>query len=174
MRVLSVGYRRPAMEDRTYYVYLYRCPRGGHPVYVGKGKGRRATSHLRGSSNRSFAAWLTRTPGVEPEIVGDLMSESEAFALEATLVAQFGRLSEGGSLFNALPGGGEPPAWIDRAPVWTDTCLKLHEVAHVAGISVSTLKRCSRRGEIKIIRLSSRRLGVRKSELARWLSAAAQ
>lgn len=51
----------------------------------------------------------------------------------------------------------------------SDPVLTLHQAAAAAGLSIFTLKRCGTRDEIKILKLSPRRLGVRVSELQRFL-----
>lgn len=150
-----------------FYVYLYRCPRAGHPVYVGKGCGNRAWSHLRGSSNAEFARWLISNPDLEPEIIDEGLSEDAAYAKEAMIIKAYGRLSEGGTLFNVL--------LPNEAPPWTggyraDVVLSRKQCAEQAGVSISTMKRVIARGELKPLRMSPRRVGIRRSEFMRWLA----
>jgi excisionase family DNA binding protein len=52
-----------------------------------------------------------------------------------------------------------------------DRVITLDEAAVIAGVSSSTLKRANKRGTIKFVRPSPRRVGVRRSELQRWLDA---
>jgi excisionase family DNA binding protein len=52
-----------------------------------------------------------------------------------------------------------------------DRVITLDEAAVIAGVSASTLKRANKRGTLKLVRPSPRRVGVRRSELARWLDA---
>jgi len=54
-----------------------------------------------------------------------------------------------------------------------DRVLTIYEVAERTGCSVATLRRCAKRGELRLLRLSPRRIGVRLSELRRWLDARA-
>lgn len=54
-----------------------------------------------------------------------------------------------------------------------DRVLSLPEAALICGLSVYTLKRCNARGEIKILRLSPRRIGIRLSELQAFLDSRA-
>lgn len=54
-----------------------------------------------------------------------------------------------------------------------DRVISIHEAAILTGLSVSNLKRCQQRGEIKILKLSPRRIGVRLSELQRFLDSRA-
>jgi predicted site-specific integrase-resolvase len=49
--------------------------------------------------------------------------------------------------------------------------VSLPEAAHLAGISPDTLRRCHKRGEIKVVKLSPRRVGVRLSALPAFLEA---
>ena len=51
---------------------------------------------------------------------------------------------------------------------------KLSLLAEHASVSVETLKRCAKRGELKIIKLSPRRVGVLDSEAKRWLATRAK
>jgi hypothetical protein len=58
----------------------------------------------------------------------------------------------------------EPPfAKLDRV-------ITLGEAAAIAGVSLWTLKRRSDAGKLKILRLSPRRIGVRLSEIERYLT----
>lgn len=50
-----------------------------------------------------------------------------------------------------------------------DRVITVNEAALRAGCSVATLKRCNKRGEIKILKLSPRRIGVRLSDLSSFL-----
>ena len=54
-----------------------------------------------------------------------------------------------------------------------DRVVSIHEAASLAGISPATLKRCGARGEIAILKLSPRRVGVRLSSLNAWLDSRA-
>jgi hypothetical protein len=51
-----------------------------------------------------------------------------------------------------------------------DRVLSLSEAGVISGVSPWTLKRANKRGSIKFVRPSPRRVGVRHSELERWLS----
>ena len=51
-----------------------------------------------------------------------------------------------------------------------DPVLPMAVAAKSVAMHRDTLLRCWRRKELKIIKLSPRKLGVRKSELERWLS----
>jgi hypothetical protein len=54
-----------------------------------------------------------------------------------------------------------------------DRVVSLPEAAHLAGVSPDTLKRCHKRQELTIIKLSPRRIGVRLSDLRRFIDARA-
>jgi excisionase family DNA binding protein len=54
-----------------------------------------------------------------------------------------------------------------------DKVISLHDAATRTGVSQSTLRRLAARKELKIIRLSLRRVGIRESELARWMDSRA-
>jgi excisionase family DNA binding protein len=61
-----------------------------------------------------------------------------------------------GSLLRGRP----PPA---------DRVLTLPEAAAHVGVSPDTLRRCAQRGELKILQLSPRRVGIRLSDLKAYL-----
>jgi len=63
-----------------------------------------------------------------------------------------------------------PVSQTSPFPVGTDPVLTLDRSAEVAGVSPYTLRRAGNRREIKILRLSPRRIGIRLSELNRWLN----
>jgi hypothetical protein len=54
-----------------------------------------------------------------------------------------------------------------------DRVVPLHEASVITGLSVDTLKRCGKREEIKIIRLSPRRIDIRLSDLWAFIDARA-
>ena len=54
-----------------------------------------------------------------------------------------------------------------------DRVLSVYQAAEVMGVSASTLKRRARAGDIKILKLSPRRVGVKMSEVQRFLDACA-
>ena len=98
------------MKNDQYYTYLYRDI-DGTPIYVGKGKGRRAWKHWQGRGNKRLLNTLLKrleTHGVrlEPEIQYHV-SEETAFATEINLIKFYGRADlKTGTLYN-LTGGGE-------------------------------------------------------------------
>jgi hypothetical protein len=69
-----------------------------------------------------------------------------------------------------------PPIPDSRLPPYSsypDKVVSLPEAAHIAGVSPDTLRRCHKRHELKIIKLSPRRVGVRLSDLRAFIDARA-
>lgn len=98
-------------SDTIYIYYVYQYLReDGSPYYIGKGKGRRATSRNR------------RTVAVPPkdriEIVKDSLSEQEAFDLERQLIAQYGRKDLGTGILRNLTDGGEGTSGYKHTEEW--------------------------------------------------------
>jgi len=58
-------------------------------------------------------------------------------------------------------------------PQFLDKVVSLPEAGHLAGVSPDTLRRLHKRGELKIIKLSPRRVGVRLSDLKAFIDARA-
>ena len=54
-----------------------------------------------------------------------------------------------------------------------DKVVSIREAAAISGLSTSTLKRQLKIGDLKVIRLSPRRVGIRLSSLHGWLDARA-
>lgn len=103
-------------RDKPFYVYLYRDPRPRkrlQPIYVGKGTAaqRRADVHWRsGTRNpilrRMFAKFRSLSLAPAIEIIAWFDDEADAFALERSLIARFGRRDLGsGTLANMTDGG---------------------------------------------------------------------
>lgn len=57
--------------------------------------------------------------------------------------------------------------------VVNERVVSIREAAEISGISTSTLKRRLKAGELKLIRMSPRRVGIRLSVLHGWLDARA-
>ena len=59
---------RAVAEKLGHYVYVYVNPLDGRVVYVGKGKGARALSHLKSSERRKLQQFIEeiRASGAEP------------------------------------------------------------------------------------------------------------
>jgi hypothetical protein len=53
----------------------------------------------------------------------------------------------------------------------SDKVISFDQAAVLSGVSASTLKRRARAGDLKILKLSPRRVGIRLSEFHRWLDA---
>ena len=62
-----------------------------------------------------------------------------------------------------------PNSQLPPHPPFVDKVVSLPEAAHLAGVSPDTLRRCHKRQELKIIKLSPRRVGVRLSDLKAFI-----
>lgn len=90
-----------------FYVYLLRRP-DGRPCYVGKGRGRRWRRHAKQATNPHLANIYAKAGGELPaEKLAEGLSESEAFALEMSMIAAIGR-EPNGPLVNMTDGGEGP------------------------------------------------------------------
>jgi hypothetical protein len=65
----------------------------------------------------------------------------------------------------------KPLTQVSPYPVATDRVASLPESSVISNLSVDTLKRAGARGELKILKLSPRRVGIRISELHRFIDA---
>ena len=63
----------------------------------------------------------------------------------------------------------QPPPY----PAFVDKIVSLPEAAHLAGVSPDTLRRCHKRQELKLVKISPRRVGVRLSDLKAFIDARA-
>lgn len=95
----------------AYYVYIYRDPRDGNPIYVGLGKGKRAFKHWKKKANNIFFQNVLnkiRDLGLSPliEFAAIELSFEEAAKMERELIALYGRRDLGlGCLCNLTDGG---------------------------------------------------------------------
>jgi hypothetical protein len=103
-------------NNNDFYVYLLRDPRPGNnlqPIYVGKGKGRRAHHHLRNIElhpNPLLRRVLTKIKAANLipiiKIVARFTDEAAAFNTEINLIALYGRRDlKRGPLCNLTDGG---------------------------------------------------------------------
>jgi hypothetical protein len=85
--------------ELVYYVYALIDPRNDTPFYIGKGKGRRAKTHLwevpetRNRPKENKIASI-RAAGLEPRIeylAEDIVDEEFAYDMERDLIMQYGR-----------------------------------------------------------------------------------
>lgn len=99
-----------------FYVYAYRNPlKGGEVFYVGKGFDERVYDHIKPAcraNDRNLhkvrTIDLIEKSGIPPviDMVGENLSEVDAFALEIATIAKYGRSDLGlGSLTNLTDGG---------------------------------------------------------------------
>jgi hypothetical protein len=99
----------------TFYTYLYRDPsRNNEPIYVGKGKERRAWVHLRRTDKHPFTQRLQKMKrnGIKPviEFLCKDVDEELSFLCEEEAISLYGRKDLGkGPLLN-LSDGGDGPA----------------------------------------------------------------
>lgn len=104
--------------DRIYYVYLHIRPDTGACFYVGKGKGIRAHDMRRGRNcwHKSVTKKLSELGMcAEVQLVGDCLTEREAFDLEIEQIALW--RSEGAPLTN-LTDGGDGPSGRKHTEEW--------------------------------------------------------
>src|SRR5579859_3700270 len=78
-----------------HYVYLYTNPLTGAIFYVGKGRGSRATTHLKGASKRKVQVQIRaiRAAGARPRVeilAHNLPSEAMALAMETAAIELLG------------------------------------------------------------------------------------
>lgn len=125
--------------NKRFNVYLYRDPRPGKnnsPIYVGKGTAsrNRAYAHWHKRSHNPLLARILskiRAAGLSPiiEIVSWFDDETEAFALEITLIAKFGRRDlKSGSLANLTNGGEGTSGFIPSANHRAVTSARLKKI----------------------------------------------
>lgn len=101
----------------TFYVYHLIDPRTNNPFYVGKGCGNRAKHHIteaRGNKTK----WINRIKcqiilniemcGLDVGIrtVSDGLTESQAYAIEADMIFDMGRLIDGSGMLANIASGG--------------------------------------------------------------------
>lgn len=88
-----------SINEREFYVYIYRDPRSMKPFYVGKGKKNRMFHHLNetfeNTENKKKWGYIKglRNKGLEP-IVGRYsknLTEKQAYELEERLIKKWGR-----------------------------------------------------------------------------------
>lgn len=96
------------MATNFYYVYALKDPRSSpaKPFYIGKGTGSRAYDHLVIPDRTRKYARIQEIiySGVRPlvDILVEDLTESQAFRLEAELIAAFGTEETGGLLTNSV------------------------------------------------------------------------
>lgn len=100
-----------------FYVYLLIDPSTNQPFYVGKGKGDRASSHLRPSNLKENTLKVTKikslfSKGLEPTILilAENLTELEAWNLEMTKISEYGRIDLGTGILCNHTDGGEGPS----------------------------------------------------------------
>lgn len=100
-----------------FYTYLWQDPKDNSPLYVGKGCGNRAFTHLK---SKSELGQILRTRKEEGYVVEPTLSywatEKEALSIETLWILCFGRRDLGtGTLLNVSKGGqGSPSVWTEE------------------------------------------------------------
>lgn len=97
--------------SKMYYVYMYKNPETGIPMYVGKGHGNRDISHLKKSHNRRLSKEISKMleAGMQPDVERIITSDdhTEVLAEEIRQIKLYGRkgFDPGGVLMNFTLGG---------------------------------------------------------------------
>jgi hypothetical protein len=97
-------------DQNSFYIYLYKDPKSGEPIYVGKGQKSRMFHHMNNSSNdrlqKTINSRLKEGYEISPVKICEAANEKHAFLLEKALIKFFGRADLGeGTLFNNTDGG---------------------------------------------------------------------
>lgn len=66
-----------SISETRFYVYVYRHPDKGYPVWIGKGSGARAWDHLNDPHNKAFHDFLVKYPTMR--VRGFRVLETPAF-----------------------------------------------------------------------------------------------
>lgn len=125
LRLTMLDRHSKLLSMKDYYVYALIDPNKNKPFYIGKGRGKRAQSHLWKNTwmceNKRCKGYINnlRLQGVEPkiEILFDNLTPEEAFDKEANLIIKFGRrgIDALGCLMNLAEGGrGANGIWKGR------------------------------------------------------------
>jgi len=92
----------------TYYVYSLKDPREkpAKTFYIGKGTGSRATDHLKKADDTRKGKYIQEilNNGHMPivSIFVDQLTEEQALKIELELIASFGTIESGGTLYNTI------------------------------------------------------------------------
>lgn len=96
------------MTDATYFIYLHIRNDTGQVFYVGKGTRTHAKQYQRAyvTKKRSrFWQAIAGKAGYSVVLYAEFFSEADAFNMECELIAQHGRIKQGGTLCNLTLGG---------------------------------------------------------------------
>lgn len=107
----------------NYYVYLLIDPNTQLPFYVGKGKGKRATTHFQESSlkhrsrkNAKIKSLLVENKNPIIEYVLENVGEHDAFDEEIRLIKHYGRLDLGSGILTNHTNGGDGASGAKHSP----------------------------------------------------------
>lgn len=136
-----------------FYVYAYYHPVTRVPVYIGKGKGGRYKQHLTNSSNDKLKSFIDYYGGDVIsnccEVILRTDNENEALATEEYLINSYGRVTDGGSLFNTLTkGSSNISVKLDETTKNLLGTMTDRELSEISGVNWSTLR--DRRHELGI------------------------
>jgi hypothetical protein len=100
-----------------FYTYLYIDPSRNEPIYVGKGKGKRAKVHLKRKDMHPLTHRLRsmKEKGVTPLIIylAEGVNEELAHLVETEAISKWGRKDLGqGPLLNLTDGGEGSSGWV--------------------------------------------------------------
>ena len=160
-----------------YYVYNL-IDADGVVRYVGKGIGRRVDSHrgmilalavgapaTRASKvHRCFAADMKIGRQFRAAVVADGLSQADAYAMEASLIAKYQRETEGGILWNVLAGS-EGFQGILRE----DWILVARQAAITKALTGSGLRAGAKAAATKLLTGSGRLAGVKAAAIKKRL-----
>jgi hypothetical protein len=117
---ILIHYNTPEVKSRNkndepiHCCYIYHDPERDHPIYVGEGSLKRSQSHLKVAqagkpSRKRFINRLKTilSLGLKPRIdlVASGLTKSEALDIEEDLIKRYGRIIDGGVLYNVSPRG---------------------------------------------------------------------
>lgn len=155
--------------NNIFYTYLYRDI-NSIPIYVGKGKGKRAWVH-RGS--KTHLGNYIRKYNVEPEFIVKNVDEELAFFVEEEAIAKYGRKDLGtGTLFNRTNGGEGAAGYVftdeDKKRVKNGLKDRVFTEQHRKNLSLSAKGNKNSKGNIRTsehtAKLVESRKGFKHSE----------
>lgn len=126
--------------ERTFYTYLYKDPKDGREIYVGKGVGYRAWNHFCTPSHLGNLLRKRRKAGYQCDpIISYELDEETAFEMEKFWINFFGRADLGkGTLFNRTDGGDGPSGTVQSEETRAKRSASLKgQIGHRKGVRMS-------------------------------------